>query len=50
MPAVVTQKVLLEMNLNLAEIGEKRTNLNAQEIGKAKRVFMRTDEVHPLGD
>jgi len=33
LPAVVTQKVLLDMNLDLAAIGKKRTNLNAQEIG-----------------
>ncbi len=33
LPAVLTQKVLLEMNLDLAAIREKRTNLNAQEIG-----------------
>jgi uncharacterized protein YfaS (alpha-2-macroglobulin family) len=33
LPSVITQKVLLEMKLNLKEIGEKRTNLNAQEIG-----------------
>jgi len=33
LPSVITQKTLLEMNLNLDEIREKRTNLNAQEIG-----------------
>jgi uncharacterized protein YfaS (alpha-2-macroglobulin family) len=33
LPSVITQKILLEMNLNLAQIQEKRTNLNAQEIG-----------------
>jgi uncharacterized protein YfaS (alpha-2-macroglobulin family) len=33
LPTVVTQKVLLDMKLNLKEIQEKRTNLNAQEIG-----------------
>lgn len=33
LPAVITQKVLIEMNLDLAAIREKRTNLNAQEIG-----------------
>ncbi len=32
-PTVITQKVLLEMGLDLAKIQEKRTNLNAQEIG-----------------
>ena len=33
LPTVITQKVLLDMKLNLAEIRTKRTNLNAQEIG-----------------
>jgi uncharacterized protein YfaS (alpha-2-macroglobulin family) len=33
LPTVITQKVLLGMKLNLAEIHKKRTNLNAQEIG-----------------
>ena len=33
LPTVVTQKVLLDMNLDLQAIEQKRTNLNAQEIG-----------------
>jgi uncharacterized protein YfaS (alpha-2-macroglobulin family) len=33
LPTVITQKVLLKMGLNLAEIKRKRTNLNAQELG-----------------
>ena len=33
LPSVITQKILLQMDLNLAEIRDKRTNLNAQEIG-----------------
>ena len=33
LPSVITQKVLSGMKLNLAEIRDKRTNLNAQEIG-----------------
>ena len=33
LPTVITQKVLLDMKLNLKDIQEKRTNLNAQEIG-----------------
>lgn len=37
LPSVITQKVLLEMQLNLAEIREKRTNLNAQEIGDDRK-------------
>lgn len=35
-PTVITLKLLKEMNLNLQEIKEKRTNLNAQEIGDDK--------------
>jgi hypothetical protein len=37
LPTVITQKALLQMGLNLKEIREKRTNLNAQEIGDAAR-------------
>ena len=33
LPTVITQKILLDMKLNLDEIRKKRTNLNAQEIG-----------------
>ncbi len=33
LPAVITQKVLIDMGLDLAAIRQKRTNLNAQEIG-----------------
>ncbi|MEI7832660.1 MAG: alpha-2-macroglobulin, partial [bacterium] len=33
LPTVLTQKVLLNMGLNLKDIETKRTNLNAQEIG-----------------
>src|SRR5262249_16180493 len=33
LPSVITQKTLQRMNLNLAAIRDKRTNLNAQEIG-----------------
>ena len=33
LPTVITQKILLEMNLDLKAIEEKRANLNAQEIG-----------------
>jgi uncharacterized protein YfaS (alpha-2-macroglobulin family)/tetratricopeptide (TPR) repeat protein len=32
-PTVITQKILLDMGLDLKKIQEKRTNLNAQEIG-----------------
>ena len=33
LPTVIVQKILLEMGLDLGAIREKRTNLNAQEIG-----------------
>jgi alpha-2-macroglobulin len=33
LPTVITQKVLKDMGVDLADIQEKRTNLNAQEIG-----------------
>ncbi len=37
LPTVITQKMLLEMKLDLKAIREKRTNLNAQEIGDDRR-------------
>jgi uncharacterized protein YfaS (alpha-2-macroglobulin family) len=36
LPTVVVQRTLQRMNLNLKEIRDKRTNLNAQEIGDDK--------------
>ncbi|MFZ2657557.1 MAG: MG2 domain-containing protein [Victivallales bacterium] len=36
LPTVITQKILLDMGLNLKDIKEKRSNLNAQEIGDDK--------------
>ncbi len=33
LPTVITQKILIDMGLDLEEIKKKRTNLNAQEIG-----------------
>jgi uncharacterized protein YfaS (alpha-2-macroglobulin family) len=33
LPSAITQKVLIQMNLNLDEIRDKQTNLNAQEVG-----------------
>ncbi|WP_437201352.1 alpha-2-macroglobulin family protein [Planctomicrobium sp. SH664] len=33
LPTVITQKILLEMGLDLQAIQEKRTNLNSQQIG-----------------
>jgi uncharacterized protein YfaS (alpha-2-macroglobulin family) len=35
LPTVITQRILKDMHLNLADIAAKRTNLNAQEIGDA---------------
>jgi uncharacterized protein YfaS (alpha-2-macroglobulin family) len=34
LPTVITQKVLLDMKVDLKDIEKKRTNLNAQEIGE----------------
>ena len=36
LPTVITQKILKDMGLNLKDIREKRSNLNAQEIGDDK--------------
>jgi uncharacterized protein YfaS (alpha-2-macroglobulin family) len=36
LPAAITQKTLISMQLDLDQIREKRTNLNAQEIGDDK--------------
>lgn len=40
------QTIRLRVKVDVRDPGE----VPRQEIGKAKRVFMRTDEVHPLGD
>ncbi len=37
LPTVITQKVLIRMGLDLKKIEDKRTNLNAQEIGDDKQ-------------
>ncbi|MDA0657973.1 MAG: MG2 domain-containing protein [Planctomycetota bacterium] len=37
LPTVITQNVLQRMNLDLADILQKRTNLNAQEVGSAEQ-------------
>ncbi len=37
LPTVITQKVLLDMHLDLKQIEKKQTNLNAQEIGDAQQ-------------
>ncbi len=36
LPTVITQKILKDMGLNLKDVSEKRSNLNAQEIGDDK--------------
>jgi len=36
-PTVITQKILLDMGIDLADVKEKRTNLNPQEIGDDKK-------------
>src|SRR5262249_56765982 len=36
LPTVITQRILLDMKLDLKEIQKKRTNLNSQEIGDAQ--------------
>ena len=36
LPTVITQKVLIDLGLDLKAIRDKRTNLNAQEIGDAR--------------
>lgn len=33
LPTVITQKILIDMGIDLADVQKKRTNLNAQEIG-----------------
>jgi alpha-2-macroglobulin len=35
LPTVITQRILQEMNIDLARLKEKRNNLNAQELGDA---------------
>jgi uncharacterized protein YfaS (alpha-2-macroglobulin family) len=37
LPTVVTQKILRELGVDLAEIRQKRTNLNAQQLGDAQQ-------------
>jgi hypothetical protein len=36
LPTVITQKILIDMEVNLKDIRDKQTNLNAQEIGDDK--------------
>lgn len=37
LPTIITQRVLQDMKLDLKDIQKKRTNLNAQEVGDAKK-------------
>jgi uncharacterized protein YfaS (alpha-2-macroglobulin family) len=37
LPTVITQKILIEMGIDLKEVRDKQTNLNAQEIGDDKK-------------
>jgi uncharacterized protein YfaS (alpha-2-macroglobulin family) len=36
LPTVITQKILIEMGVDLADVRKKQTNLNAQELGDAR--------------
>ncbi len=45
LPTVISQRILKRMKLNLKAIQEKRTNLNAQEIGDDQKTLR---EVAPL--
>ena len=38
LPTVITQRILLNMGLDLKQIASKQTNLNAQEIGDDRAV------------
>lgn len=51
-PTVITQKILLEMKLDLKAIQDKRTNLNAQEIGddKARAAQWKHGDRNPVFD
>jgi uncharacterized protein YfaS (alpha-2-macroglobulin family) len=53
LPTVITQRILLDMNLDLKDIEAKRTNLNAQEIGDDRRRaedWRKTNPPHPGSD
>jgi len=52
LPAVITQKVLTDMKLDLKDIHAKRTNLNAQEIGddKARATQWKRFDRNPVFD
>lgn len=52
LPTVITQNILKRMNLDLAAIGAKRTNLNAQEMGddRERAAQWRRFERNPVFD
>ena len=52
LPAAITQKVLLRMNINLQDVKDKITNLNAQEIGNdvARAKQWKRYDVNPVFD
>ncbi|MBU4122816.1 alpha-2-macroglobulin [bacterium] len=53
LPTVISQKILLDMGLNLKQIRDKRTNLNAQEIGVDKdraKQWKRWENQNPVFD
>ena len=42
LPTVITQKIILEMGIDLKAVREKQTNLNAGEIGEDVEVGLKT--------
>ena len=49
LPTVITQKILLDMNLDLKDIEKKQTNLNAQEIGDDQQRAKQWKRLKPGG-
>ena len=52
LPTVITQKTLLRMNINLKDVQDKITNLNAQEIGvdKERAKQWQRHDINPVFD
>lgn len=51
LPSVITQRILIDMNLDLNAIKEKQTNLNAQELGDDRERTKRwANEKNPVYD
>jgi len=52
LPTVITQRILLDMGVSLADVREKRTNLNAQEIGddRERAAQWRKRDIDPVFD